>query len=259
MSPHSGLSHQSASLHPLAWRLEQHHSAEPVLWGSRHNRHEVSRNTGFTLIEVILALGLTALLLGLLSTGVFMVAGDWNRNNDVLDASLDQALSVLQIDRALHGAFPHSYTNMESLAREIYFIGEDDYLSFVSAVSPQRNPGLTAWELYAVADEGVYLTLVPAFSDDPTLRLQDTEPRLVLPGYDVEFLYLFEDLNEDRIWLDEWIGRDSQSLPLAIYVKFIPDDESEETFEIVARVKANLHRSIQPRTEFQGGGSPFNG
>ena len=62
------------------------------------------RSLGFTLIEVILALGLTSLILGLLSTGVFVVADDWNRDADVLDQSLDEALAILQIDRALHGA-----------------------------------------------------------------------------------------------------------------------------------------------------------
>ena len=52
-------------------------------------------------MRLSLALGLTALLLGLLSTGVYIVADDWNRNSGVLDESLDQALAVLQIDRAL--------------------------------------------------------------------------------------------------------------------------------------------------------------
>ena len=89
---------------------------------------------GFTLIEVILALGLTALLLGLLRTGVFIVAGDWNRNSDVLDQSLDEALAILQIDRALHGAFPHSFTNEETLSRQVFFSGDEDYLSWVSTV-----------------------------------------------------------------------------------------------------------------------------
>ena len=59
----------------------------------KNNRQE----SGFTLIEVILALGLTAMLLGLLSTSVFIVAEDWNRNSDVLDESLDEALAILQI------------------------------------------------------------------------------------------------------------------------------------------------------------------
>src|SRR6056300_2018034 len=141
--------------------------------------------SGFTLVEVILALALTTLLLGLLSSGVFIVAGDWNRNADVLDESLDEALAVLQIERALHGAFPHSYTNMETLSRQLFFSGESDYLGWVSTVSPQRTPGLTAWELFYVEDEGVYLTLVPAFSDDPSLRLQEAEPMLIFPDYQI--------------------------------------------------------------------------
>jgi general secretion pathway protein J len=209
------------------------------------------KQTGFTLVEIILSLGLTALLLGLLSSGVYIVAGDWNRNSDVLDKSLDQALAVLQIDRALHGAFPHSYTNFDTLGREIYFHGEDDYLSFVSAVSPQRSPGLTVWEMYSVADEGVYLSLVPAFSDNPTERLSESEPILVLENYTAEFSYLYQDLNENRLWIDEWFGEEELSLPLAVYVRFIPERDYEdmnEELEIVARIKNNQHRSIRPTT-----------
>ena len=213
------------------------------------------QQTGFTLVEIILALGLTALLLGLLSTGVYVVADDWNRNSDVLDESLDQALAVLQIDRALHGAFPHSYTNIETLGREIYFHGEDDYLSWVSAVSPQRNPGLTVWEMYSVPDEGIYLSLVPAFSDNPAERLSESEPILILENYSAEFSYLYQDLNESKLWADEWVGSEELSLPLAVYVRFVPDQEYEganEEMEIVARIKSNQHRSIRPTTSSIG-------
>ena len=212
---------------------------------------KTDKQTGFTLVEIVLSLGLTALLLGLLSSGVYIVAEDWNRNSDVLDESLDQVLAVLQIDRALHGAFPHSYTNFDTLGREIYFHGEDDYLSFVSAVSPQRSPGLTVWEMYSVADEGVYLSLVPAFSDDPKQRLSESEPTLVLENYTAEFSYLYQDLNENRLWIDEWLGEEELSLPLAVYVRFVPERDFEdvnEELEIVARIKNNQHRSIRPTT-----------
>ena len=201
---------------------------------------------GFTLIEVILALGLTSLILGLLSTGVFLVADDWNRNSDVLDQSLDEALAILQIDRSLHGAFPHSFTNEETLSRQLFFTGEDDYLSWVSTVSPQRAAGLTTWELYSVAGEGTYLTLVPAFSDNPRSRLDEAEPMLLFPGYEVEFSYLYEELDENKVWIEEWEAQELLSLPLAVYVRFTPADDEKELLEIVARIRNNQHRSIQP-------------
>ncbi len=207
--------------------------------------------SGFTLVEVILALALTTLLLGLLSSGVFIVAGDWNRNADVLDESLDEALAVLQIERALHGAFPHSYTNTETLSRQLFFSGESDHLGWVSTVSPQRTPGLTAWELFNVEDEGVYLTLVPAFSDDPSLRLQEAEPMLIFPDYQIEFSYLYEELDENRLWSEEWEAEELLSLPLAVYVRLEPYDEDEEVLEVLARVRNNLHRSIQANTAGQ--------
>ena len=207
--------------------------------------------SGFTLVEVILALALTTLLLGLLSSGVFIVAGDWNRNADVLDESLDEALAVLQIERALHGAFPHSYTNTETLSRQLFFSGESDYLGWVSTVSPQRKPGLTAWELFNVEDEGVYLTLVPAFSDDPSLRLQEAEPMLIFPDYQIEFSYLYEELDENRLWSEEWEAEELLSLPLAVYFRLEPYNEDEEVLEVLARVRNNLHRSIQANTAGQ--------
>ena len=204
------------------------------------------QSLGFTLIEVILALGLTSLILGLLSTGVFLVADDWNRNSDVLDQSLDEALAILQIDRSLHGAFPHSFTNEETLSRQLFFTGEDDYLSWVSTVSPQRSAGLTTWELYSVAGEGTYLTLVPAYSDNPRSRLDEAEPMLLFPGYEVEFSYLYEELDENKAWIEEWEAQELLSLPLAVYARFTPVDDEKELLEIVARIRNNQHRSIQP-------------
>ncbi|MCG8415911.1 MAG: prepilin-type N-terminal cleavage/methylation domain-containing protein [Pseudomonadales bacterium] len=204
---------------------------------------------GFTLIEVMLALSLTAMLLGLLSTGVFVVADDWNRNTDIFDQSLDESLAILQIDRALHGAFPHSFTNRELLSRQIYFTGTDDFISWVTTASPQRRPGLTAWEMFAVRDEGVYLKTVPAFSDDPSLRLEQAEATLILPGHDIELSYLYEDLDESLIWTQEWEGEERLSLPLAIHVRFIPDEDQSAGSvdkEVLARVRNNIHRSIRP-------------
>lgn len=76
---------------------------------------------GFTLVEVLLSLSLTALLLSLLSGGMYIASGEWGQSSESLEFQIDQNLSLLQFERALQGAFPHSYANSESLAREIFF------------------------------------------------------------------------------------------------------------------------------------------
>ena len=200
-----------------------------------------------------MALALTGMLLGLLSAGVYIVAEDWNRNSDRLDANLDDAVAILQIDRALQGAFPHSYTNEDTLSRQIYFTGEDDFVSWVSPVSPQRTPGLTSWELFNVDAEGVYLALAPAYSDNPSERLSLSVPSLILPGYSAQFSYLYEELDESKRWRNDWEAEDFLGLPLAVYVTFEPADRDREVLEIVARIRNNSHRSIRPNTGLQQG------
>jgi general secretion pathway protein J len=199
---------------------------------------------GFTLIEVLLALALTALLLTLLSTGMYVVARDWNENTDRLDAKLDESLAILQIERALIAAFPHSFNSTETLLREVYFDGEDDRLRWVSTVSPQRLAGLTAWSIDAVSGEGIGVRTAPAFSDDPSARLDNVETRIILPGYDLEISYLREPNALTREWTDEWLGSEQGALPLAVHILFRATGAEGNDYDLIAPIKARRHRSI---------------
>ena len=210
------------------------------------------KNSGFTLLEVLLALGLTATLLGLLSSAIFLVASDWNRDSNALDRNLDRTLAALQLDRALHGAFPHSWMDEEELIRRVYFRGGDETLSWVSTVSPQRAPGLAAWRLFNDPDLGVALKLAPAFSDNPDARLEQAEASLLLPGYRASFRYLYTELDESRQWTGEWYGDETLALPLAVYILFEPMEEEGEPMEVLARIRNSLHRSIQPAAPARG-------
>ena len=203
---------------------------------------------GFTLIEVLLALALTALLLTLLSTGMYVVARDWNDNTERLDAKLDESLAILQIERALIAAFPHSFNSTETLLREVYFDGADDRLRWVSTVSPQRLAGLTAWSIDAVSGEGIGVRTAPAFSDDPSARLDNVETRIILPGYDLEISYLREPNALTREWTDEWLGSEQGALPLAVHIFFRATGAEGSDYELIAPIKAWRHRSIMPNS-----------
>ena len=221
-------------------RLFKEHRAKKPL--SKKPQH------GFTLIEVLLALALTALLLTLLSTGMYVVARDWNDNTERLDTKLDESLAILQIERALIAAFPHSFNSTETLLREVYFDGEDDRLRWVSTVSPQRLPGLTAWSIDGAPGEGIGVQTAPAFSDDPTARLDNVEPRIILPGYDLEISYLREPNALTREWTDEWLGSEQGALPLAVHILFRATGAEGSDYDLIAPIKAWRHRSIMPNS-----------
>jgi general secretion pathway protein J len=205
---------------------------------------------GFTLLEILIALSLTAMLLSMLTAGVYGVVRDWDNNAEGLERTLDQSSALLQLERALQGAFPHSFRNLDTLGREVYFDGHSDELAWVSTVSPQRNAGLTAWRLVTVNDEGVYLQLAPALSDHPGQRLLEAEPVLLISGYQAEFSYLFEDLEFERRWRDEWDGALLQSLPMAVHIRLSRidnrADDRREVIDVIAPILSTQHRTIQP-------------
>jgi general secretion pathway protein J len=183
---------------------------------------------------------------------MYVVARDWNDNTERLDTKLDESLAILQIERALIAAFPHSFNSTETLLREVYFDGEDERLRWVSTVSPQRLPGLTAWSIDAVSGgapgEGIGVQTAPAFSDDPTARLDNVEPRIILPGYDLEISYLREPNALTREWTDEWLGSEQGALPLAVHILFRATGAEGSDYDLIAPIKAWRHRSIMPNS-----------
>lgn len=208
--------------------------------------HPDSRQHGFTLLELLLSMTLTALLLGMLSAGVYAVVNDWQDESAGLEDELDRALVLLQVERALQGAFPHTYIHPERLARFVYFQGDETGLSFVSSVSPQRQSGLTAWQLSSEDGDGVWLRLTPAYSDNPDARLEQAAPLLLLPDYRLRVRYLISRGIDEKLWLDEWPAEEMQSLPLAVSLQWIPDDPELETLEVLAPIRANRHEDIEP-------------
>lgn len=213
----------------------------------------MKRQQGFTLLELVIAMTLTAMLLGMLSAGLYSVVNDWQRENSGLDTTLDKSLVLLQLDRALQAAFPHTYIDLERVSRFVYFEGAEDSVSFVSAVSPQRQPGLMAWQL-ASDRNGVTLKLTPAMADDPTPRLEQLEAVSILPNYSLEVRYLLQNDPESKEWLDEWQGAERQSLPLAVHIVLRPidDDVDSEVLEIVAPIRAWRSPDIEPITVVGG-------
>jgi general secretion pathway protein J len=206
---------------------------------------------GFTLLELLLALSLSTLVMLILAMGMNTVLNEWTRAGNHLDDSLDRVLVLLQLERALQGAYPHTYLDQDENKKYIFFIGEKEQLTWVSTVSPGRQPGLTAWQILPnEKEDSIEIRITPAFANDPSERLEKEEASMretVLKDYQVSFEYLYvdEQITEDTKWVDKWSGKELQGLPNAVRARFEHQQDSRQSVEIIAMILANEHQTIR--------------
>jgi general secretion pathway protein J len=206
------------------------------------------KQAGFTLLELIIALALSTLIMLMLAVGMNTVVDDWSRSRSHLDDSLDKILVLLQIERALAGAFPYTYPDQDQEGcfnnKCTFFEGEEEQIAWVSTVSPGRQPGLMAWQLLPSEKEtGVEIRTVPAFASDPTERLEKgAESVTALEGYKLSFEYLYVDerLKTDTKWLKEWSAKKLRGLPWAVRILLENEtNPSEQSVEVIATILAH--------------------
>lgn len=205
---------------------------------------------GFSLLELLIALTLSTMVMLMLSMGMSFVLKEWTRSSNRLDTSIDKVLVLLQIERALQGAYPHLYHDVDDNKDYIFFKGDEEQISWVSTVSPGRKPGLTAWQLLPSEDtNGLEIRIVPAFASDPTERLEEyATVTTALEGYKAsfEYLYIDEKLKDDTKWLKEWSAKLLQSLPYAVRISLESQEDTADSIEIIAMIQAHQHPKLKP-------------
>ncbi len=213
-----------------------------------------TQQRGFTLIELIIALSLTAMVLGLLATGMNLLLRDWERNSDYLDDQLDASLAMLQIEQALIGAFPFSYQDEKSSSRfYLFFEGKKNSLAWVSTVGRGRESEQTIWQIKPHrGDKGIELARLPALIGDPNKRLKKLKEKdrsILFEHYKLELSYLQPDRNpkkrqtsrEKSKWRDKWTAKKYQFLPSAVRLRLLHKSEPDASLEIIAPILANEH------------------
>ncbi len=214
----------------------------------------IKKQLGFTLLELLIAMTLAAMVMALLGGGLNLIIKDWQRSTDRLEEKLDNSLILLQIERAFQGAFGHLYMHPKDKRRYILFEGEKDQVIWVSTASPQREAGLYAWHIEPGKDKkGIQLRVVPAFADDPSNRLEKAEPLLLFDHHQVRFEYLdIDPMGKDTEfekseWLETWSGEERQSLPHAVRMTLQKEDNKEDTLEIIGLILAPEHFTLNPK------------
>lgn len=173
---------------------------------------------GFTLIELILALGIAAAVLVIVFGGLRVGLAAWSRGEERA-ATLDHARSVVVLlERALAGAFPYRASPEDNQPARMLFEGLPDRLTFVTLSPPIPVAAPVVFTVVSVAGDGPGLALRQQVLPN-RLALDRLVPILV----DAETLALrFRYLGQQpEVWQDEWDVGTEEILPRAVEITLV--------------------------------------
>ena len=178
-----------------------------------------SRQRGFTLVEVVIALTIVATLLVVMFGSLRVGLAAWQRGDERAEV-LDRARSITQIvTRTLGAAHPYMSSAQGGEAARLLFEGTPDRVAFVTAAPPFPTAAPIAFTAVALSqDAGPAPGLAVRQASLPNAVPFDRglQPALVEGTVgDVRFRYLRE---SDRVWTERWDAAQENALPLAVEV-----------------------------------------
>lgn len=173
------------------------------------------RGSGFTLIEVVIALSLVAALLAITFGGLRVGLAAW-RQGDARAEHLQRGRSLNQLlVRAVGGAHPYQVEAAGEEPAPPAFAGEPDRLAFVTSRPPVPLAAPIAFTAVTVSQEETRLTIregaLPSRSPFAGLLPVLVDPSIV----GLRFRYL---RGEDRTWAERWDGAVEHALPAAVEI-----------------------------------------
>jgi general secretion pathway protein J len=182
----------------------------PLLRGEREN--------GFTLIEVLLALGIVGATLAIVFGGLRVGLAAWQRGEE-RTAALDhtRSLAVL-LERAVEGAYPYRIGAEGKQEARILFDGLPDRLTFATLSPPFPTAAPAAFTAVSLSGDAAGLALRQQILPN-SLELDRLPPFLVdARTSGLRFRYLGR---EPEAWRDTWDVRTEEGLPHAVEIILI--------------------------------------
>jgi len=173
---------------------------------------------GFTLLEVLLALGIVAATLAIVFGGLRVGLAAWQRGEE-RTAKLDhtRSLAVL-LERALDGAFPYRIAPEGEREARILFEGLPDRLTFATLSPPFPTGAPAAFTAVSLSADAAGLALRQQILPNP-IELDRLRPRLVDRRTSaLRFRYLGR---EPEAWRDTWDVRTEEGLPRAVEITLV--------------------------------------
>lgn len=192
-------------------------------------RHSARRQAGFTLLEVIVATGILALLGLLIGMSVntfhrsYMQAqkvGNELQRNQVIDRLVDSYFV---------NAIPFEWDD-ENLETHYVFSGLPDELYLTSIRRAYAKDASAIWFIRLYCEDGTLKCDYSAFPLLPWIDLEDQNftTEVIATGVNsISFLYA-EKKDDEIEWLEEWVEEDHDGIPLAIQITVEWTDGTKE-------------------------------
>lgn len=202
---------------------------------------------GFTLIEIMLAVSILAMVIATIFTSFRIGINAWEKGESKIKAFQTRRAVNSLIYREIKSAYPYTITPGELDTHSKYnaFFGESDSLKFVSYASTTgRNTGLSLIEIWSEKDEGLFIgereALVSNLSDlnDIDLRDEDIAVSACSEIKKISFRYFERNNNdEEGEWLNSWDPKDKKErLPLFVEILLVYTDNNDEESEEVLMI-----------------------
>ncbi len=186
-----------------------------------------SISAGFTLVELMIALALMALISALLYGSLSLSANSWDRGEAKVEQVTDMRLTEEMLRQTLAAQHPLRFHKVAD--QPLYFAGAADSLSFAAAMPGRAGGGMFYFRV-AVAPDGdrSRLTLarvIPDYSANALPDFRDAESSVLAEDIgEVKFGYFGRDPDasdaSDPTWRDRW--DDPQILPRMIRIDVKP-------------------------------------
>jgi prepilin-type N-terminal cleavage/methylation domain-containing protein len=173
------------------------------------------RARGFTLVELLIALGIVGLLLTIAFTGLRVAMAAWARGEDRAEAHQHVRAIAFTMARALGAAYPYRGAKGEAPEVIMLFNGAEQKLEFVTQAPPLPLQVPVAFTAVVISlesgeEQGLVVRERALPNRDPF-----TKGDIVMRDPAVTSL-AFKFQNDDGEWVDTWDGQDLRAIPRGV-------------------------------------------